>query len=100
MWQYVGLFRDRAGLESALAVLEPAWQDLDERLRDGEVLDAKRWQRASILTTARLIARAALRREESRGAHFRSDYPERDDIHWKRRQMEVRSTKYEVRSTK
>jgi L-aspartate oxidase len=100
MWQYVGLFRDRAGLESALAVLEPAWQDLDERLRDGEVLDPKRWQRASILTTACLIARAALRREESRGAHFRSDYPERDDIHWKRRQMEVRSTKYEVRSTK
>jgi L-aspartate oxidase len=39
----------------------------------------------NILTVGRLIARAALRREESRGGHYRTDFPERDDIHWKRR---------------
>jgi L-aspartate oxidase len=35
------------------------------------------------VTVARLIARAALRREESRGGHFRADFPQRDDLHWK-----------------
>ncbi len=34
-------------------------------------------------TVARLMARAALRREESRGGHFRADFPARDDLHFK-----------------
>jgi L-aspartate oxidase len=89
MWREVGLFRDRAGLERALAVLEPAWRALDGRLRDGPPLDAAGWRTASILTVGRLIARAALRREESRGGHYRSDFPDRDDVHWKRRVTET-----------
>jgi L-aspartate oxidase len=89
MWQHVGLFRDRAGLERALAVLEPEWQALDAVLRGGATLDADLWRRASILIVGRLIARAALRRQESRGAHYRSDFPERDDVHWKRRVAET-----------
>jgi L-aspartate oxidase len=48
------------------------------------------WQAASLLTVGRLIARAALRREESRGGHFRLDFPERDDRHWQRRILERR----------
>ena len=40
------------------------------------------WRRFNLLTVARLIARAALRREESRGGHFREDFPARDDLHW------------------
>jgi L-aspartate oxidase len=50
----------------------------------------RRAARRSILTVARLVARAALRREESRGGHYRSDFPERDDQHWKRRASEAR----------
>ena len=85
MWQDVGLFRDRDGLARALSVLEPAWQELDARLRDGAPLDPQDWRTSSILTVGRLIARAALRREESRGGHYRADFPDRDDVHWKRR---------------
>jgi L-aspartate oxidase len=88
MWRHVGLFRDRQGLETALAELEPASRALEGRLQTGEPLDASQWRTASLLTTARLIARAALRREESRGGHYRSDFPKRDDIHWKRRESE------------
>jgi L-aspartate oxidase len=47
-------------------------------------------QPAPPLTVARLIARAALRREESRGAHYRADFPSKDEIHWKRRVSELR----------
>ncbi|MEO8075634.1 MAG: L-aspartate oxidase [Acidobacteriota bacterium] len=90
MWREVGLFRDRAGLERALHLLEPAWQALDQRLRGREPLDADGWRTASLITVGRLIARAALRREESRGGHYRSDFPDRDDIHWKRRVSETR----------
>jgi L-aspartate oxidase len=88
MWRHAGLFRDGAGLEAALGELEPAWRALNARLADGDQLDAAGWQAASILTTARLIARAALRREESRGAHYRADFPERDDIHWQHGESE------------
>jgi L-aspartate oxidase len=42
-----------------------------------------------VITVGRLIARAALRREESRGGHFRLDFPERNDYRWKRRIMET-----------
>jgi L-aspartate oxidase len=84
MWRLVGLFRDRAGLDQTVARLDDAWIELRAPLEDGRRLDADGWRTLTILTVARLTARAARRREESRGAHFRSDFPARDDIHWKR----------------
>src|SRR5688572_30778389 len=90
MWRQVGLFRDRDGLARALALLDPAWRAMDARIASGEPLDPAAWRAASILTVGRLIARAALRREESRGGHFRADFPQRTDIHWKRRASETR----------
>jgi L-aspartate oxidase len=85
MWADVGLFRDRDGLTRALAALESGWKQLDAVLNNGGVLDPHDWRMASILTVGRLIARAALRREESRGGHYRADFPDRDDVHWKKR---------------
>ena len=40
------------------------------------------WELQNLLTVARLMIDAALQREESRGTHFRSDFPTRDDANW------------------
>jgi succinate dehydrogenase/fumarate reductase flavoprotein subunit len=46
-------------------------------------MDREAWRLASMITVAALIAGSALRREESRGGHFRTDFPAHDDVHWK-----------------
>jgi L-aspartate oxidase len=74
MWLHAGLFRTREGLGDAVAALERAQMPAPTT--------AEGWRERNLLTVARLIARAALRREESRGGHFRADFPLRDDIHW------------------
>jgi L-aspartate oxidase len=43
------------------------------------------WELQNLLVVARLIVGAALRREESRGVHLRTDFPQRDDAHWNHR---------------
>jgi len=89
MWRDVGLFRDRVHLETVVDEFEPMWRSLEAWTANDRPLDAEGWRVASILTVGRLIARAALRREESRGGHYRDDYPARDDVHWKRRVSET-----------
>jgi L-aspartate oxidase len=42
------------------------------------------WELQNLLTIARLMIGAAVTREESRGTHFRRDFPQRDDGHWRR----------------
>ena len=41
------------------------------------------WELQNMLTVCHLIATAALTRTESRGAHFRTDYPQLDDANWR-----------------
>jgi succinate dehydrogenase/fumarate reductase flavoprotein subunit len=60
------------------------WSSLTAGLRQGRRVDADAWRAASLIVVGRLIARAALRREESRGAHWRADFPEKDDVRWNR----------------
>ena len=82
MWRNVGLFRDRDGLEPALASLDAAYAARRAAVeRDSS--DPEAWKPLNLVTVARLVARAALRREESRGGHFRADFPARDDERWR-----------------
>jgi L-aspartate oxidase len=90
MWHSVGLFRERDGLRRAVAALDEADRRLQQRREAGQVVDRDGWRYASLVTVARLIARAALRREESRGGHFRTDFPARDDAGWKVHVSDVR----------
>jgi L-aspartate oxidase len=89
MWRNVGLFREQASLRDAADALEGPWRAADAHLRRGGALDGDQWRDLNLLTVARLISRAALRRHESRGAHYRDDYPARDDINWNKRITET-----------
>jgi len=87
MMDNVGVFRDEALLTAAVAKI----RELRERYRcvrvsdrskvfNTELLEAR--ELGYLLDCAETTAVAALTRTESRGAHFREDYPERDDARW------------------
>jgi L-aspartate oxidase len=91
MWRAAGLVRSRGELEPAVDQLG-SWQAAAMRRR-AEAPDDRDLRRVtSLLTVGYLIARAALRREESRGGHFRADFPQRDDIHWRKHFADVLRT--------
>lgn len=70
MWERVGILRDKDSLTRALREFEQIGQaNLGASSRN-------------FVTLAKLAATAALWREESRGGHFRTDFPERDDERW------------------
>ncbi|MBX3293899.1 MAG: L-aspartate oxidase [Acidobacteria bacterium] len=67
MWERVGILRDKASIQRALAELE--------QIAAGRIDRASR----NFVTLAALVSRGALWREESRGGHYRTDFPESDD---------------------
>lgn len=77
MWEKVGIVRDGAGLAEAVLTLA-LWE------RSAPVpSDRPSQELANLLLAGRLVAEAALTRQESRGAHYRSDFPHPDDA-WRR----------------
>lgn len=77
MWEDVGIFRTQADLRLAHDVLqemnqERSWTSIAE------------FEFQNMLDVANLITESAILRRESRGAHYREDYPDRDDVHWKK----------------
>ena len=84
MWRQGGLSRSREGLLDALEQIRSIEQRVVRAGASGGSADSLRngWELRCALTTAELIVQAALRREESRGAHFREDFPDQDDARW------------------
>lgn len=80
MVRKMGIVRDRPGLEEALHDVSFWCRYVLPR----EFGNRAGWELQNILTIARLMIEGALRREESRGVHFRADFPKRDDDHWSR----------------
>jgi len=73
MWGDVGIVRTRAGMQKAIKTLE----EMAPRLAHPGFRRAH--EAANLHLAALLVARSALAREESRGAHYRIDYPDHDD---------------------
>ena len=71
MWERVGAVRDDASLQSALETISGIERNLP----------AAPDEAGNLVEVARLVTTAALARTESRGAHFRSDYPEPDETY-------------------
>jgi len=85
MWDEVGVLRDEAGLKRGLAKLEEHEAELDHTgLADGDRRFNLTWHDwlnlKSLLMASKVIATAALAREDSRGAHYREDFPETGDL--------------------
>jgi len=74
MWRDAGLLRDAAGLRRAQAGLA-SLRATQPRGLTRQALEAR-----NLLVVAEVIVQAALGREESRGAHYRVDYPRRDVV--------------------
>ena len=90
MWRHAGLLRSRETLEGLVARLS-SWRGLLTQARPESASDREFRRLSSLVTVSLLIAKAALRREESRGGHFRTDFPHRDDIHWQKHVSDVRT---------
>ncbi len=86
MWDRCGLVRRQSDLlacQHSLSDLESRVEqigvggDLEYNLRWGDALNVE-----SLITVSQMIVQSALVRTESRGSHFREDYPREDNRHW------------------
>ncbi|MBE6493523.1 MAG: fumarate reductase subunit A [Methanosphaera stadtmanae] len=83
MWKYVAIVRNETGLKQALNELN----DIEEKSKDMDVPEFNEYNEPlkvaleviNMIQLAKLIIKSALLRKESRGAHYRSDYPELND---------------------
>jgi L-aspartate oxidase len=83
MWDYVGIMRSNRRLDLAhkrVGLISEGIEDFYQTTAaTGGSVELR-----NLALVARLIIRSAQRRKESRGLHYNTDFPERDDRHWRR----------------
>jgi L-aspartate oxidase len=80
MWRAAGIEREVSHLETAEDYVD-FWCGY---VLDKTFTDTRGWILQDMLTVAKLVIHSARERQESRGVHFRTDYPATDDENWKR----------------
>jgi len=83
MWDYVGIVRSNHRLVRALRRLKLIAGEVEDFYRRAPVAEGIVELR-NLALVAQLIIRSATMRKESRGLHYTTDYPDRDDRHWRR----------------
>jgi len=97
MWRNVGIEREGERLDETREIIAFWSRYVMDKTFDAATVGpsaAAGWELQNMLTVCSLITSASYARTESRGAHFRIDYPQRDDTHWRlhllwRRPMET-----------
>ncbi len=88
LWENVAIERDGEGLELTISDLDEIGGEIGyypSSLTPLHTTDIDLCEAVNMLNVAWLITQAALLRTESRGAHYRADFPDQDDNEWKRR---------------
>ncbi len=80
MWKYVGIIRNEKNMSLMIRKLEQLNRRLDSL--GGKGAKTRFLELKNMVTVASLITKAAYNRKESRGTHYREDYPTADDKNW------------------
>lgn len=99
MWKGLGPVRDGAGINETIKTLQRIENELVPKMAigySGRTYNRDRMEAIEVpfmITTGLFVAHAALYRKESRGSHYRTDFPKRNDEEWLRNIIIKKNTK-------
>ena len=83
MWNYVGIVRSEKRLKLVQKRMQPILHEVAQHFRDF-LLTPDLIELRNLALIAELIVKSAMIRKESRGLHYIVDYPQRDDVNWRK----------------